>query len=192
MWILAGFALLGGIQVIDCPDGSKYAVNDPRKAPCVADCGDGTWVVEGVEECPGTPFPDQSRRPSAPPPIERAQEEPEKHGGREITIVPDPRQKQREQQRRRQETRMDFEVNRAWTSESGNYAYALVTITNRGSVVWLGGRVECTALASDGAKINMNDAIAKPVAPYGDREVKVMVGIHGRDINSMKCRLSRK
>ncbi len=147
MWMLAGFALLGGIHVIDCPDGTRYAVKDPRLAPCVADCGDGTWIVAGLEECPGLPLPD------------------------------------------RQEPRVEFEVKRIWT-ETGNYANALVTVTNRGSEIWPGGRVQCTALERDGTKINIDDARVDPIAPHGDRDVKVRVGIRGQKMKSMNCRLS--
>ncbi len=43
-------------EVIECPNGQAYVVEEPLQAPCVELCPGGEeWIVSGVEECPTEP-----------------------------------------------------------------------------------------------------------------------------------------
>ena len=58
--VLATATLLLGTsasaEVIECPDGQAYVVEEPRQAPCVELCPGGEeWIVAGLEECPTEP-----------------------------------------------------------------------------------------------------------------------------------------
>jgi hypothetical protein len=40
-------------EVIECPNGQAYVVEEPQQAPCVELCPGGEeWIVSGLEECP--------------------------------------------------------------------------------------------------------------------------------------------
>ncbi len=42
-------------EVIECPDGRAYIVEEPQEAPCVELCPGGDWIVSGLGECPNEP-----------------------------------------------------------------------------------------------------------------------------------------
>lgn len=43
-------------ELIECPNGQAYVVEEPLQAPCVEPCPGGEeWIVSGVEECPTEP-----------------------------------------------------------------------------------------------------------------------------------------
>lgn len=43
-------------EVVECPDGQAYIVEEPQQAPCVELCPGGEeWIVSGLEECPTEP-----------------------------------------------------------------------------------------------------------------------------------------
>ena len=38
-------------ETVDCPDGSRWVVEDPLDASCVERCSDGGWIVLGLGRC---------------------------------------------------------------------------------------------------------------------------------------------